>query len=409
MDAIGCYARRIAVCLGLSLILGLTLLSQDRENVPDSATQAAKEAVQIQKGTLLHIELVQHVDWKHLATNSVLQGHLILAVFAGDEIVIPEQTKVEMTIKAVNRTAKGSRKWRRAGSAVVRAFNPLEKGRPAEYVIRLSKTQLEMPQGRSVVAATALRTGYAAMIKSRIESSDRGLLPSRSRKGRQTVLLQLDETVSLPKPIVAKTEAAERSSRRKARAFLLTQLSASESRKDDVFQARLAEPVHLGDTFFEAGGLLEGRVSQSTPPRMLSRAGSLYLRIDRIRSNQGKSIDVSGIVGGVEAEAGEKFVLDDEGGLRGLKPGVKNALVDLSIAYAIGKLSDDVAETPIRAVGAAMSDAAVANAARYFGLGASAVFLLTRHGRDVYLPRYSAIEIDFGRSSDEGASVSLVF
>jgi len=72
--------------------------------------------------------------------------------------------------------------------------------------------------------------------------------------------------------------------------------------------------------------------------------------------------------------------------LRGLRPGVKNAVVDLSIAYAIGKVTDDIAETPIRAIVATMSDAAVANAARYFGLGASAVFLVTRHGRDVNLP-----------------------
>jgi hypothetical protein len=42
----------------------------------------------------------------------------------------------------------------------------------------------------------------------------------------------------------------------------------------------------------------------------------------------------------------------------------------------------------------------VANAARYFGLGASAVFLVTRHGRDVRLPQYSEIEVDFGRSAE---------
>ena len=91
------------------------------------------------------------------------------------------------------------------------------------------------------------------------------------------------------------------------------------------------------------------------------------------------------------------MALDEEGTLRGLKPGLKNALVDLGYAYAIGKVADDVAETPIRAVGATMSDAAVANAARYFGLSASAIFLVTRHGRDVQLQKYAEIEIEFGR------------
>jgi hypothetical protein len=98
--------------------------------------------------------------------------------------------------------------------------------------------------------------------------------------------------------------------------------------------------------------------------------------------------------------------VDEEGGLHGLRPGFTNALVDLSIAYALGKVTDDIAETPIRAVAAAMSDAAVADAARYFGLAASAVFLVTRHGRDVYLPRYSEIEIDFGRRSERGSAAA---
>jgi hypothetical protein len=53
-----------------------------------------------------------------------------------------------------------------------------------------------------------------------------------------------------------------------------------------------------------------------------------------------------------------------------------------------------------------MSDAAVANAARYVGLGTAAVFLVTRHGRDVYLPKYSLIAIDFGRANDSAAAAN---
>jgi hypothetical protein len=202
-------------------------------------------------------------------------------------------------------------------------------------------------------------------------------------------------------PITRTPDAGEEARTRKVHAFLLTQLSASQSRRDDAFQARLAEPVRVGDKLFEEGSVVEGTVSQSVRPRMLSRAGSLHLHIDRIASADGTSIGVEGTLGGVEAEAGAKYALDEEGGLRGLRPGVVNALVDLGISYVVGKVSDDLAETPIRAIGAAMSDAAVANAARYFGLGASIAFLITRHGRDVYLPRYSEIEIDFGRLTEQ--------
>jgi hypothetical protein len=184
----------------------------------------------------------------------------------------------------------------------------------------------------------------------------------------------------------------------KARAFLLNRLSASRSRPGDRFQAVLAEPAHVDGHDLDAGSLVEGKVVRSTPPRMLSRAGSLHLQVDRIVSST-ETIAVTGSLSGIEA--GRKTVaLDEEGTLRGLKPGLKNALIDLGYAYAIGKVVDDMAETPIRAAGAAMSDAAVANAARYFGLGASVIFLVTRHGRDVQLPKYGEIEIELGRIQD---------
>ena len=413
MNTMDSCALRIAIWLGFSLILAQQGMAQglSTRTAQEIAAQPAKEALQIPKGTLMQVELAQRTDWKHLAPKSVVEGQLMLPVFAGSDIAVPRGTKVELTIESAKKVENGAGKWRKAGSAIVLAFNPLEKGRPSEYVIRLSTAEFQSPQGNVVVRATALRAGYAGMIQPKIGSGGeaRSLQPngedaSGSAKKRQTVVLQLDEGLFWAPSSVPGLENGEASGSRKARAFLLTQLSASTSKKDDVFQARLAEPVRLGDKSFEAGSLLEGRVSQSTHPRMLSRAGSLYLRIDRITSPREGTLTVDGTLGGVEAEAGAKYALDEEGGLRGLKPGVKNALVDLSIAYAIGKVADDVAETPIRAVGAAMSDAAVANAARYFGLGASGVFLVTRHGRDVYLPQYSAIEIDFGRYGEEAST-----
>jgi hypothetical protein len=75
-----------------------------------------------------------------------------------------------------------------------------------------------------------------------------------------------------------------------------------------------------------------------------------------------------GILSAAEADAQARFALDEEGTLHGRKPGVVNGLVDLGYAYFLGKVSDDISETPIRAIGATMSDAAVANAARYVGL-----------------------------------------
>lgn len=398
----GSDVRRISACCAVSLLLSAVAAGQNRANVREPAPSLGE--LRIPQGTLLQVELAQRANWKHLRRNSALEGRLILPVFAGTQIAIVDGTKVSLEVESVEKVGSSSGAWKKAGTAVVRAFNPLEKGRPTEYAIRLSKTEIKTPQGSLVVAATALRPGYAAMVEPKIGKvgAIHSLQPSdanapSSKKGRQTVILRLDEGLLLPMPTARTPSASDEASTTRVHAFLLTELSASHSRKDDAFQARLAEPVRLGGKLFEEGSLVDGRVSQSARPRMLSRAGSLHLHIDRITSPQGGSIAVAGTLAGVETGAGSKYALDDEGGLRGLKPGFTNALVDLSIAYALGKVTDDIAETPIRAIGAAMSDAAVANAARYFGLGASTVFLVTRHGRDVYLPRYSEIEIDLGR------------
>jgi len=223
--------------------------------MPEPASQGGE--LRIPQGTLLQIELAQRTNWKRLATNSVLEGRLMLPVFAGSEVAIPAGTKVRLEIESVKKVGSHSGAWKKAGTAVVRAFNPLEKERPAEYAIRLSKTQIEATRGSLVVAATALRAGHAVMIEPKIRKGGevQSLQPadanaSKSKKGRQSVILRLDEGLLLPAPAALTPAAADRASTRKAHAFLLTQLSASHSQKDDAFQARLAEPVRIGDKLF---------------------------------------------------------------------------------------------------------------------------------------------------------------
>src|SRR5262249_23759982 len=167
---------------------------------------------------------------------------------------------------------------------------------------------------------------------------------------------------------------------------------------------RLVGTVRVGERLFVAGSVLDGRVVRNKPPRMLSRSGSLQLRLERVKSPEGETASIAGTLDRAEADVQTRFVLDEEGTLRGVKPGFAKAVVGLGLAFVVGKVTDDISEAPIRAIGAGMSDAAVANAARYFGLGASVAFLVTRHGRDVYVPKYGEIQVDFGRASEDNAA-----
>jgi len=366
----------------------------------------------VNSGALLQVSIPGNKPWKRIPKNTVLEGHLALPVYAGQGIDIPAGTALRLSIESLTKTNDGAGAWKKIGRGLVRAFNPLESSPPPEYNVRLTTVEAILPDGKLLPLKTSvLRAGNGIVIQPQAPQSrsahDHSQSSQRAAHARpetqQTVLLRLDEGVfwaaALPLASSASDEQLlESVPAARARAFVLTTLSASHSHEGDLFQAQLAEPVRLAGQTFEAGSLLQGRVMRSQPPRMLSRAGSLRLRVDQVTSPQGLTLPAIGSLDRAEADAQARFVLDEEGQLRGLKPGVKNTFVDLGITYALGKAADDIAETPIRAIGAGMGDAAVANAARYCGLGASAIFLVTRHGRDFRLPKYAEIEVDFGRA-----------
>jgi len=255
------------------------------------------------------------------------------------------------------------------------------------------------PTGEALpLNARVLRASSGVMIQPKTKSSPSPSAAREKNKTSGTLLLAVRQDAL--SSIAAEPNAASLSAagnQRVARAFLLTAMPASVNHEGDKFTAQLAEPMLVAGRVLAPGSVVEGTVARSVAPRMLSRAGKLSLRVERVVPNDGEPLRVSGSLSSAEADTQARFALDDEGTLHGRKPGIVNGLVDLGYAYALGKVSDDIAETPIRAIGASMSDAAVANAARYVGLGTAAAFLITRHGRDVYLPKYALIEIDFGR------------
>jgi hypothetical protein len=322
-------------------------------------------------------------------------------LYAGEHIAAPMDSRIRVTMSSVEKIREHSGFWRKTGRAMVRAFNPLETSRPAEYRVELSAVELQLPTGEVLpLDAGILRASSGVMIQAKGNSLQAAGAARGKCKASGTLLMELRREVLLSVPtdssLVPLTSAGERHA---ARAYLLTALRASQNHAGDTFQAQLAEPVRVAGRVFAPRTVVEGTVVRSVAPRMLSRAGRLYLRVDRIVPPDAEPLRVGGSLSAAEADAQARFAVDEEGSLYGRKPGVVNGLVDLGYACALGKISDDISEAPIRAIGATMGDAAVANAARYVGLGTAVAFLITRHGRDVYLPKYALIEIDFGRAS----------
>ena len=394
---------RIALLGVVFLAVSGPVLPQGRAPVASevSAEKGAEILLpRIERGALMRAAFEQHVDWSHLPKGAVLEGAISYPIYAGEHIALPAGTQLRVTISSSGKVRDPQGFWRTVGRTVVRAFNPLEKARAPQYRVTLSSAELRVPTGEWVPAeARVVRAGASIIMNPRrSEPAAVEHAPRRRNKPAQILLLQLDKELTLPPNGSFLSLSSEPSSMdRSIRAYLLTPLSASESRTGDKFQAQLAEPVRLGDREFKSGSLVEGTVVRRTPPRILSRSGKLYLRMDRVTAETGERLDISGTLSGAEADAQMRFDLDEEGTLRGRKPGLRNGFIDLGISYAVGKSSDDIAETPIRALGASIGDAAVTNAARYIGLAGVVTYLVTRHGRDVCLPKYAEIEIAVGR------------
>jgi hypothetical protein len=407
MSLTACLGKTV-LCAALSATLPSVLPAQEQAAREASAAGPAldRPPLHVERESLLRVDFPGRKSWRHVQKGAVLEGRLSLPLYAGEQIAAPVGSRIRVTVNSVEKIREHSGFWRKTGRAIVRAFNPLETIRPAEYRVELSAAELLLPMGEALpLDAGVLRATSGVLIQAKTKPREAaGATPEKS-KAAGTLLMGLRREALLFRPaessLVPVTAAGEQ---HRARAYLLTALRASRNHAGDTFEAQLAEPVGIAGRVFAPRTVVEGTVVRSVRPRMLSRAGRLYLRVDRVVPADGEPIRMGGSLSAAEADRQARFAMDEEGTFYGRKPGMMNGLVELGYTYVLGKISDDISETPIRAIAASMSDAAVRNAARYVGLGTSLGFLLTRHGRDVYLPKYALLEIDFGRASKAAAA-----
>jgi len=179
---------------------------------------------------------------------------------------------------------------------------------------------------------------------------------------------------------------------------LLGDLRASKNRTGDTFMTRLAEPVSLSSGVVLPEGLLvRGRVVRSVAPRRLCRSGSLALSFTELLLPSGRQAVISASPSRVVVDRTSGLHMNAEGELKGARPGKARLLVDLGVTGGISKVTDDSFQLIVEALVSTATDASTAGSARIVAAVFSGIYLLSRHGRDVTLPRYTNIEITFDR------------
>ena len=307
-------------------------------------------------------------------------GRLARPIFSGACQAIPQDARVRAVVERVEGRGIGAVTYG-VLKRLVGASN--KRGR-----VTLGSITVDVPGGgTAAVHARLLRMETVRQLA----ASDRRLPAERSR----LLLLEVMEPLEVPHitDAVAPVSNGSIPAGTSVRVDLITSLHTGKNRIGDVFQARVVEPVLVGNHLaIPEGAVFEGIVSQAKRAGRPYRSGRMRLSFQTFRLPGGQPIEIAvSATGGALAHS---ITMDAEGGLHGGPLDRKQALINIGVAYATGKFLDDMIEESAKAaLGAAVAGSA-ATVARYVGLSAGTVMFLMHRGRDVSLDRTDRTAID---------------
>ena len=393
------------VCVGRNLVFFLALLPAALH--AQSASPAAPE----DSFLYLKVQIGQKVKPASLKPGDVVEGVLTRGVYWHETKVIPSDSRISLVVDRMEqrrRVPNDHWPW------VIKAFAPRHEKYPAfrsahvmlpdDRMLDLKVSLLSIAQ-RMVLRGRTKKTGPNSEPTFTVEaSSDESALKTKALAEGLTANFQAVVSAA-DFPADSSNQGSFSSAQTttvpagtQAKLILLDDLSASGSQVRDVFHARVVEPVVVSSSvIIPAGSIVEGVVSKTQKPRMLSRSGSLLLSFTSLSSSDrtAKSIDAS--VAGLNLDRRSHTRIDPEGEIQGERPGAAWMLVNLGVAGGFAKVADDSTQLVVEAIISTATDVSTAGTARIVGACVSGVFMLTRHGRDVVLPKFTEMAITFNR------------
>jgi hypothetical protein len=380
----------------------------------------------LQSSVYVKVQLAKTVKISALKPGDVIEGKLAQDVYSGDRELFPSGSPVRLTVDKLGRRRRVPNDY---WPWVIKVFIPRHENYPTfqsatvslpdgkEVPLRVSLIFINRETEVLTQAKTKKGTRPASSMTQPGETvatetappAETGSKTARSKNAgpKDSGPLVTLEAVSPLETTVVSSESSNRfalpgpvtlATGTQAKIILLGGVSASKSRPGDSFQARLVEPVRLDSKIvLPEGTLLGGKVLKSTPPRMLSRAGSLLVTFTDVILPGRPGIPAVASVAAVELDQRSHTKIDPEGKMQGDRPGRAWMALNIGVTAGIAKVTDDSMQLIIEAMVSTATDASTAGTARIVGICASSLFLLTRHGRDVVLPRFTEMNVSFDR------------
>lgn len=362
-------------------------------------------------GLYLKVQLSKPVKMSRLKPGDVIEGNLSRDVYSTDRILFPAASSVRLIVDHMEkrrRTPNDHWPW------VVKAFAPRHENYPVFKVATITQAEGESSLPVSLIAVSRLREVHAKAKKSksgqRASAEDAAVEVSRSnarRPAAPTMVLEAVRTETAPSAGNDEIEASSPPdfpasdtlpAGTHCKILLLGNVSASKSKAGDLVEARLLEPVLLNSkVVLPAGSFFQGKVVKATPPRWLSRAGSLHVIFTGLTARDGSHVAISASLAGAELDQRSHTRIDAEGGVRGERAGKAWMAINVGMSVGISKEVDDGMQLLVEALVSTATDASTAGTARIVSSCASAIYMATRHGRDVILPRFTEMDIALDR------------
>jgi hypothetical protein len=383
-----------AAILGASLAAGSAFCqTSDNAQPPTSANS----------GLYVKVQLTDRVKMSKLKPGEVVEGTLSRDVYSADHKLFAAGNNVLLT---VDHLEKRRRPRNDHWPWVVNVFTPRHENYPVFKTASVAATDGEHSLQVSVISVSRMREVHAQVKKdkrpqSTNESAAVQVSKSNARKPATPTVILVEAAVPDSQSGTAASDSphpATIPSGTQCKILLLGEVSASKGKPGDVVRARLLEPVVLNSTVvLPAGSMFEGKILKQTPPRWLSRAGSLYLTFTELTLPDGNRLPIAASLAGAELAQTSHTRMDAEGRLHGERPGKAWMAINLGVSAGAAKEVDDGVQLIIEAIVSTATDASTAGTSRIIASCASGVYMVTRRGRDVVLPRFTEMDISLDR------------
>jgi len=352
----------------------------------------------------LKVQLDERLKTSALRPGDVINGKLSQPVYRANRELFAYGSQVQLTVDKVERRRREPNDhwpW------VIKAFMPRHENFPTFHASSvlgsngastlLQVSLVSINRERSVQAQSRKSVASGAVPNSARIAPDYSGTSKVSTDKVATLLASMPESLVSAAPL-ALTGPVTLESGTRAKIILLGTVSAGKSRPGDKLQARIVEPVRMNDVLvLPEGTVLDGEVVKSTPPRRLSRGGSLYLKFNRLSVPGAGTTAIMATLTGIEINEHSHTKVDPEGGLRADRPGKLWMLANIGVTAGLAKVTDDTTQLIIEAVVSTATDASTAGSAKIAAACVSGVFMLTRRGRDVVIPQFTEMDVMFDR------------